>query len=456
MAPDPPREPESPHTQTGISQLNILTILTLVATLALSCCYFTIAINPQLPINPFPPPTGPAVAVLTPIPSATNPPAPTPTPTQRFPPTWTPTPPPTDAPTPTPHPLQANHWSVEPITTSFPIEKIEVAGTYQQIGYAFGQWYREHYFMPRPLTRSERETARAMLAFYQEVHPGTVEQIRGIYVAYELDLDDVSEGIPIWKSWWTFLLPGVVERFWCSVAFARPEMTADGHALLGRNNDWASGTPEMTLLFTYPEGSYPTAIMTAGAPNFTAFDGMNNQGLGLGVASVDPAGYVPAAEPALMDLQAYRIVLETCATTEEAIDFLHTVPFAFSPQFGTHVLLADRSGESAVVEFLPAGVEVSRTRTPYQVMTNDHWAGPAGQPNCPRYQNAVALLEKGQDQMDVAGLMAVMSAVHDNTQWTIIYDLTDSTLTLTLPNDGFATHYEFSLADFVSRVEAGD
>ena len=108
------------------------------------------------------------------------------------------------------------------------------------------------------------------------------------------------------------------------------------------------------------------------------------------------------------------------------------------------------------MEFLPAGIEVSRTGTPYQVMTNDHWAGAAGQPNCPRYQNAVASLEKGQDQMDVEGLMTVMSAVRDNTQWTIIYDLAGLTLTLTLPNDGFATHYEFSLADFVSRMEAGD
>jgi hypothetical protein len=55
----------------------------------------------------------------------------------------------------------------------------------------------------------------------------------------------------------------------------------------------------------------------------------------------------------------------------------------------SHILLADRSGASAVVEFLPEGVVVSRTDTPYQVMTNSHWAGPSDQPNCERYRTAV-------------------------------------------------------------------
>ncbi|RLC79692.1 MAG: hypothetical protein DRJ03_16075 [Chloroflexi bacterium] len=420
---------------------NILTILTLVATAALSCCYLTIAINPRLPFNPFPPATHAALATVPP--TSTN--VPTPTPTEI--PTATPTP------EPTPTPIAGAYWTTEKIVSSYPLEKIEVAGTYEEIGQAFGEWYQEQRFSPRPLTADEQETAHAMLDLYTEVHTGTVEQMRGIYAAYDLNLDDVSEGIPVWDDWWSFLLPGVVYNPFCSVAFARPEMTADGHARLGRNNDWNSSMPQTTLVFAYPEDAYPNVVMTVGAPNFTAFDGMNDQGLALGVAAVDAAGYPTGTHPALIDLQVYHILLETCADVEEAISLLQEIPFAFSPQFGTHVLLADRSGASAVVEFLAEGVVVSRADTAYQVMTNSHWAGPADQPDCPRYQTAVGALEDGDGQIDTEEMMEVMAAVHTSTQWTIVYDLQDLTLTLSLPTDNFADRYEFSLADFVSRIK---
>jgi len=436
---------KQPESTSNPAPLNVLTILTLVATGALLCCYLAIAINPYLPVNPFPPPT---LLVVPPSPTATS----SPTPTPYVPPIRTPTVLPTATPTPTPRPTA--YWSAEELTTGYPIERIEVAGTYEQIGYAFGQWYRDHYFHSRRLTADEQEAARAMLALYEDIHPGTVEQMRGVYAAYNRNLDDVRDGIPIWKGWWKFLLPGLVESSLCSVAFARPEMTIDGHARLGRNNDWLVAMPETTLIFTYPEGAYPTAIMAVGAPNFTAFDGLNNQGLALGIAAVDEADYPPPTGPALVDLQVYRLILETCASVEEAIAMLREVPCAFSPQFGTHVLVADRSGDSAVVEFLPEGVVVSRTGTSYQVTTNSHWAGPADQPTCPRYQTAVSMLRSRRGQIDTEGLMAVMFAVHDSTQWTIVYDLQDLTLILTLPNDDFSTRYEFSLADFVARMEA--
>ena len=445
--PDPsPESPEPKRPRERPSIFNILSVAMLVATVALICCYLTIAINPQLFINPFPPPTRWPTLEPTPTPTITG------TPTPYSPPTWTPIVPPTDVPTPTPRPLA--YWEVEDITIGYPIEKIEVAGTYEQIGYAFGQWYRQQRLAARRFDDDEQAEAQQMLALYGDVHPGTVEQMRGVYDAFRLDLDDVSHGIPVWKSWWRFLLPGLVENdLACSVAFARPEMTSDGHARMGRNNDWATSMPDTTLLFTYPEGAYANVVMTVGAPNFTAFDGMNDQGLALGIAAVDKAGYTPTT-PSLVDIHVYRIALETCADVDEAVEFLSAVPLAFSPEFGTHVLLTDRGGDSAVVEFLPEGVVVSRTDTPYQVMTNSHWAGPADQPDDSRYQTAVAMLEDGQGQIETEGMMAVMAATHDSTQWTIVYDLQDQSITLALPNDEFNSHYTFSLAEFVARVES--
>ncbi len=442
MISDPDSIASKDQERTRLSLFNVLTILTLVATLALSCCYLTVAINPHLPFNPFPPATRVALATIPPTPTA----SPTPTPTET--PTITPTP------EPTPTPIVGAYWTTERIVSSYPLKKIEAAGTYEEIGRAFGEWYQKQGFSPRPLTVEEQETARATLALYKDLYPGAVEQMRGIYAAYDLNLDDVSEGIPVWEDWWSFLLPGVVYNPFCSVAFARPEMTDDGHARLGRNNDWASAMPQTTLVFAYPAGAYPAVIMTVGAPSFTAFDGMNDRGLALGVAAVDAAGYPSDTHPALIDLQVYRILLETCADVEEAIGVLQETPLVFSPEFGTHVLLADRSGASAVVEFLDEGVVVSRADTAYQVMTNSHWAGPADQADCSRYQAAVGALEDGRGQLDTEGMMEVMAAVHTSTQWTVVYDLQDLTLTLSLPTDNFTNRYEFSLADFVSRMEA--
>ena len=74
---------------------NILTVIVLIGALCLACGFLTVFLNPQSGLNPFPPPTLPALA-----------PTITPSPTLRMllPPTWTPTPPPPPTDTPTPEP----------------------------------------------------------------------------------------------------------------------------------------------------------------------------------------------------------------------------------------------------------------------------------------------------------------------------------------------------------------
>ncbi len=54
------------------------------------------------------------------------------------------------------------------------------------------------------------------------------------------------------------------------------------------------------------------------------------------------------------------------------------------------------------------------------MMTNSHWAGPADQPDCPRYQPVVEELEDARGRIDMEGLMAIMSSVHSSTQWTAL------------------------------------
>jgi predicted choloylglycine hydrolase len=375
--------------------------------------------------------------------------------TTRLPPTATSPP----VVTPTATSASAAHWSVQALTPDYPIHKIEVAGTYEEIGYALGRWYQDRGFLPRPLTDDEQKVAQELLRFYDSVHPSILAELRGLYAAYGLNVDDVQEAIPVSDDGGVrVLLPGLVESGSCSVAFIRPEMAVDGHARLGRNYDWPGAAPDTYLVFTQPNGGYATVVMTAHTPGLSAADGLNSQGLALGFASVRDVGYESPTGPALVSGFAYRLILETCANVEEAIALLRSVPLTFVKSTPddpiTHLLLADRRGASAVVEFLPESIVVSRSDAPYQVMTNSHWAGPADQPDCPRYQTVIEGLEEARGRIDMEGLMAVMASVHSSTQWTVLYDLEDLSLVLVLPGADPSTQYRFSLAGFVARMDA--
>jgi len=94
--------------------LNILTLVVLAMTVLTLICYALIAINPYLPINPFPPATQVAVVI-------TGAPAASPTP-RNVPATWTPTNTPTITPTPPPTftPTTTTTPSPSPTFTSIP------------------------------------------------------------------------------------------------------------------------------------------------------------------------------------------------------------------------------------------------------------------------------------------------------------------------------------------------
>ncbi len=90
---------------------DLLTVLTLIATLLLILWEITVAINPWTPLNPFPPKAGGAggaMAAASPTPTRSLPPTwtptPSPSPTPTLPPTFTPTATLTPSPSPTPEP----------------------------------------------------------------------------------------------------------------------------------------------------------------------------------------------------------------------------------------------------------------------------------------------------------------------------------------------------------------
>lgn len=356
------------------------------------------------------------------------------------------------------HPRSDTYWRIQSLDPEGSLSIIEVAGSYEEIGHLLGEWYQDHGFIPRLLSKEEKEDADSLITFYEVVDPKIVDQMSGVYSAFGLEFDDLQEGIPVSDNENAeILLPGIISRHSCSVVFASPEITSDNHPLLGRNYDFPEEVQDLTLLFTFPEDGYSTAVLTPRFPGLVAADGINSQGLALGFASVADIGYASPPGEALISSFAYRYVLEHSATVDEAVELLQSIPIVFPPSSPegiiTHLLLADQSGDSAVIEFLPEGVVANKSEESFQVMTNNLWGDREERESCQRYCLAVDRLEKDSGNINTMSLMTILAELRSSTQYSVIYDLQDLTLRLSLPSSGFSEEHEFSLIDFMDRME---
>ncbi len=350
------------------------------------------------------------------------------------------------------------YWRIQELDPEGSLSIIKVAGSYEEIGHLLGEWYKDHGFISRLLSEEEKEDAASLISFYEAVDPKIVDQMRGMYTAFDLDFDNIKEGIPISEvDGREILIPGLINLHSCSVLFARPEITSDNHARLGRNYDYPEEIQDLTLLFTFPEGGYPTAILTPRLPGLTAADGINSQGLALGFASVADLGYATPAGETLISSFAYRYVLEHSANVDEAIHLLMSIPISFIPSTPegiiTHLLLADKSGDSAVVEFLPEGVVANKSAEPFQIMTNNLWVDREERKSCQRYCLAEDRLGHDSGNINSDTLMTVLSELRGSTQYSVIYDLQNLTLLLSLRSSDYSIDHEYSLLEFINQMD---
>jgi penicillin V acylase-like amidase (Ntn superfamily) len=167
-------------------------------------------------------------------------------------------------------------------------------------------------------------------------------------------------------------------------------------------------------------------------------DGMNEKGFSLCVASNDYDKYQSREpypnEPAVVMWHMMQILLQTCATVDEALDLLRGVRVWF-PEEGNHWLLADATGKSVIVEWTPGEHKLVVFDKPdaYKLMTNT--AAQEGEDyllkNCPRYAKAKPILERGvskaDDMFDVVGAMRIAKGP-GRSLWTCVMDLNDRTM----------------------------
>jgi len=163
---------------------------------------------------------------------------------------------------------------------------------------------------------------------------------------------------------------------------------------------------------------------------FLTFDGMNEAGLAIGMASVDyDCGY--PAEPGkrdVGDLRLMRELLEGCATTDEAIAFLEGINPVSQGGPNMHYLVADRTGAAALVEYDSGRMFVFRSTVerPWHLGTNFPVVLAEGDATgrCWRYDLIERSLRENDGRLSGAEAMDLLASVSTPmTRWSIVYEL---------------------------------
>lgn len=243
-----------------------------------------------------------------------------------------------------------------------------------------------------------------------------------------------------------------------------------GELLYGRNFDY-SRSPAL-LLFTEPPGGYASVSMvnlsilnsdTADYRNlivesiperefllytpFIPIDGMNEQGLAIGMASVleSVAGSDPL-KPTISSLAIMREILDHAGSVTEAVAIFQQYNLDFGGYPRVHYLVADSKGASVVVEYIAGEMIVIPNEEPWQTATN-HLLGISGSAeggSTWRYdQMENHLLNSGgimteQTSMD---LLKDVSQKFNGTQWSVVYDTGTGRIILAMGQDYDDVYY---------------
>jgi len=177
-------------------------------------------------------------------------------------------------------------------------------------------------------------------------------------------------------------------------------------------------------------------------------DGINEKGLALCVTTAYTTMEPYPREPAILMGHMCQIVMQTCATVDQALTLLRTVRVWF-PDEVNHWLIADATGKAVVVEWNPRDYQllVFDRPGPYELLTNTplQEGEEALLKKCFRYRKAKPLLETGirnpAEMLEIMKAMRVTSGP-GRTLWTSVMDLNARTFEVHYFKE-FERKYEF-------------
>ena len=264
------------------------------------------------------------------------------------------------------------------------VRHIILEGSNKAIGKALGDIAREAYGVLDLFPYADAIYAKAHMEYIRDNDPSLLERMKGVAQSYAVGENELAYN----TSMLNYALGGKA----CSAVFFPPSHTVNGHPMISRNTEFYTATfsefvglepvPGTTGLFSqnyvmelYPDDGYPS--MVAGSLDLLSglCDGMNTEGLSVSYLADNNVLTIATTDPTrpvgLMDQQLARLLLETCATVDEAkVTILKNKFFMLFD--GSHLMVADASGRSFIAELSEKDFTIhfiDNDRAP-QIMTN--------------------------------------------------------------------------------------
>lgn len=211
---------------------------------------------------------------------------------------------------------------------------IDLSGSYSEMGREQGALIKG-LFTPPPASDGKIRFTSECLEYYEEYTPGIIEEIDGLSDEAELDPTLMK----------CFVLTLGLEPA-CTVFALSSDKTVDGVPVFARNYDWDE---EFRQYFTVAKAKLKggLASLTFTDHMVGRYGGVNEAGLAAAITAI-PA-YRGSPSPGIRMNIAVRWMIDHLGTTEEAAEWLLTIPHQWAHNF----LLADRRGKLARVETSP-------------------------------------------------------------------------------------------------------
>ena len=164
-------------------------------------------------------------------------------------------------------------------------------------------------------------------------------------------------------------------------------------------------------------------------------DGMNEYGLGVAVTGAPcRIGANLPNVPKINSSSAMRIILDEAKSVDEALLILEKFDLYFQNVCGHH-LLADVSGNAAVVEYIDGDMIITRTEHPWQIATNflmNEYQPVADEGPCWRYRKIAEILGQHHGKITSQKAMQVLESISTRTIWSVVYNLTTGSVEISL------------------------
>ena len=268
------------------------------------------------------------------------------------------------------------------------------SGTAYEIGAARGRMLKG---LPVPkVTAAEVAFARLCAGVTKEVFPPALDTFRGMADASGLGGDD-------FMAYYFARREGVLRG--CTMFAVVPPVTRDGGVIVGRNYDWVySDLKWCEARGIRQAGAFLTLGYThhwAGLP-----DALNEEGLFVAIASLPKR---PPERPGLQWNLIVDAMMATCRAVREAEALLTSVSHLRAMSY----LVADASGDAAVVEAGPGGTSVRRVSDGFVLATNHEVGGAEpsdrGARSRRRYVRAEEALRAHRGRVDEGVVKALLS-----------------------------------------------